>query len=328
MQTDMRNKKVLITGGMGFIGSNLARELVARGAQVTIVDAQLPEYGANNFNFDGIQDAVTFVQADVRDAEAMEKAVLDQDYIFDLAAQVSYLDSKHEPLKDLEINCTSKLILLEACRKQNQRVKIVFTSSRMVYGKIEITPVSETHATEPLSLYGIHKLTAEKYFTNYFQNFGIASASVRIPNPYGPRQHVRHSNYGIVGWFIRQAIEGKPIQVFGDGEQIRDYIYIDDLISGLIAVAETEATQGQVYNVGSAESMSFKTMAETVIEAVGQGSVEHVAWPEDYEKNETGDYVADIKKLTEATGWKPSVSFKNGVSKAVAFYKQHAEHYW
>lgn len=324
----LKNTNVLITGGMGFIGSNLARRLIGLGAQVTVLDAQLPEYGANQFNFEGIQEQIVFIKGDVRDEALIKQTVLDKQYIFDLAAQVSYLDSSIKPLLDLDINCRSKLILLEAVREHNPKIKIVFTSSRLVYGKIQSTPVAEEHPTNPLSIYGIHKLAAEKYFTNYFQNFGITSAVARVPNPYGPRQQARHSRYGIVGWFIRQALEGNTIQVFGDGAQVRDYMYIDDLVDSLIALAASENTNGQVYNVGSNEPMSFKHMAETVIGAAKKGSIASVPWPENYEKNETGDYIADIAKITAATGWKPAASFREGVEKTVAFYREHNEHYW
>jgi len=324
----LKNAHVLITGGLGFIGSNLARRLVGFGARVTILDASLPDYGANKFNFEGIEKDVVFVQGDVRDEKIIKEAVVDKNYIFDLAAQASYLQSSQRPLLDLDINCKSKLILLEAIREHNPNTRIVFTSSRLVYGKIESIPISESHPTNPLSLYGIHKLTAEKYFSNYFQNFGIESVSVRIPNPYGPRQQVKHSNYGIVGWFIRKAIDNEAIQIFGDGGQVRDYLYIDDLTDALIAVLGIEKAVGQVYNLGSNQPMRFKEMAETIIKAAGQGTIEEVPWPENYEKNETGDYLADIRTITRDTDWKPQVSFGDGVQKTIAFYRENRERYW
>ena len=324
----LNNLRVLITGGMGFIGSNLCRALIELGAKVTVLDASLPEQGANKFNFKGIEDKIEFVQGDVRDEELIEKTVQGKNFIFDLAAQANYLKSSEEPLLDLDINCKSKLILLEACRKHNKEVKIVFTSSRMVYGKIESIPVTERHPTNPLSLYGIHKLTAEKYFINYFQNFGIRSSVIRIPNPYGPRQQVKHSSYGIVGWFVRLALDNETIKVFGDGSQIRDYLYIDDLVDAMLVVAVSDKTDGKVYNVGSGRKTGFKEMADTIVDVAGSGKVELTKWPDDYEKNETGDYVADISKLQKDTGWETKVSFKDGAEKTVEFYKKNKQHYW
>lgn len=323
----MQGKRVLITGGAGFIGSNLAQALVKAGAKVTVLDAMLPLYGGNEFNLEGIRDQVEFVKGDVREKELVDKLVLDKDLIFHFAAQVSYIDSKDQPFLDLDINGRGTLNVLEAMREFNPKARLLFSSSRLVYGKILKTPVSENHPTDPLSIYGIHKLLGEKYCRYYADTFGLDTLSVRIPNPYGPRQQMKHSKYSIVGWFVRQAMEGKEIQIFGDGSQERDYLYVDDIVDAFLALAN-KGKSGEVYNIGTHERVRFVDMVDAVLAAVASGSKQHVSWPENYEKNETGNYIADTSKLTELTGWQAKVSLKDGVRQMVEYYKQYKQHYW
>lgn len=333
--------KVLITGGAGFIGSNLAHALVKRGDHVTVLDAMLPLYGGNEFNLEGIRDHIEFVKGDVREKELVDKLVQDKDLIFHFAAQVSYIDSKDQPFLDLDINGRGTLNVLEAMRESESKAKLLFSSSRLVYGKILKTPVSEDHPTDPLSIYGIHKLLGEKYCRYYANTFGLDTVSVRIPNPYGPRQQMKHSKYSIVGWFVRQAMEGKEIQVFGDGAQERDYLYVDDIVDAFLALADKmlgpaiSAGRGEVYNIGTHERVRFVDMVDAVLAAVGSGtpagggaSKKHVPWPENYEKNETGNYIADTTHLTQLTDWQAKVSLKDGVRRMVKYYKVNREHYW
>ena len=318
---------VLITGGLGFIGSNLARTLVEAGAQVTLLDALLEPYGGNTVNVDDIKNQLEIVDGNIMDEQLVQQQVTGKDYIFHLAGQVGYLDSKERPFEDLDFNGRGNLILLEAVKAQAPQVKIVFSSSRLVYGKILQTPVTEAHSTEPLSLYAIHKLLAEKHYAYYAHNFGVQGVSLRIPNPYGPRQQMKHARYGIVGWFLRQAMEDQPITIYGDGKQLRDYVYIDDIISAMLAAA-VSGQAGEAYNIGSGEELTFEQMVDAIIAQVGSGHKEFVSWPEDYEKNETGDYLADFGKLTTATGWQPTVAFSDGIAKMHSFYEQHRAAYW
>ncbi len=320
-------KRILITGGAGFIGSNLAHTLVPMGAKVTILDAMLPLYGGNLFNLEGIRDQIDFIEGDIRDADLMAKAVKDQDIIYNLAAQVSYIDSKEQPFLDLDINGRGHLTVLEAVKDHAPKARVLFSSSRMVYGRILTTPVTESHPTDPLSLYGIHKLLAEKYYHYYKDTFGLDTVSVRIPNPYGPRQQMKHSKYSIVGWFVRQAMEDKTITIFGDGSQERDYLYIDDIVDAFLQLT-VKGAAGEVYNIGTHERVRFVDMVDSVLATVGSGKKELVPWPQDYEKNETGNYVADTAKIAEATGWKPSVLLKEGISAMVDYYRQNRSHYW
>jgi UDP-glucose 4-epimerase len=321
-------KKVLITGGLGMIGSNLAHALVKAGAKVAILDASLPLYGSNKFNLKGIENQIEVIAGDIRSSFLMGKAVKGKDFIFHLAAQVSYIDSMIDPLVDLDINCRGHLILLEACRKANPKAKIIFSGSRMEYGKIQSIPVTEEHPTNPLMFYGIHKLTAEKYNLLYWNNFGIPSVTVRITNPYGPRQQMRHAKYGIINWFIRQAMGNKDIFIFGDGKQIRDYIYIEDIVDGLLAVAVSPKTAGKVYNLGSGKGTKFIDMAKMVIETVGKGQIKNVVWPKNYQNIETGNFVADISKISRQTGWHPKINLREGIAKTVGFYKDNWRCYW
>lgn len=320
------NKKVLIFGGAGFIGSNIAHALVSLGATVTIVDAKLPLYGGNSFNLEGIKDKITFVEGDIRDEALIKKVVQNQDVIYNLAAQVSYLDSKVEPFLDLDINGRGHLLVLEAVRQYAPQATLLFSSSRLVYGKILYIPVKEDHPTNPLSLYGIHKLLAEKYYQYYARTFGLRTMAIRIPNPYGPRQQIKHSKYSIVGWFLRQALEDKTIEIFGDGTQERDYLYISDIVDAFLLLTE-KGEAGEVYNVGTDERIRFVDMVDEVLKAVGKGTKKHIPWPEHYEKNETGNYIADTTKIHQVTGWKPQIKLHEGIEKMVNYYKEYGQHY-
>ena len=322
-----KGKKVLITGGLGFIGSNLAHLLVTHGAEVTILDNLAPLYGGNRFNIEDIADKVEVVIGDIRDKTLVDKLVPGKDIIFDFAAQVSPIDSSAMPFEDLDINCRGHLNVLEACRTLNPGVKILFSSSRLALGKIVENPVTEDHPTNPLNMYGVHKLTGEKYFNLYHKNYGLRTVVFRITNPYGERQQIKHSKYSIPGWFMRLAMEGKPIKIFGEGTQMRDYIHVSDLVTAFALAGLSEKTIGNIYNCGVGASVELKKMAEAIVKAVGRGSLEHVPWPENYGKEETGSFESDISKLQEAIGWKASTSLEEGVARMVAYYKQHKDRY-
>lgn len=323
-----RGKNVLITGGLGFLGSNVAQALVPLASRVTVLDAQFPQYGANPFNLHGIEDLVRVVQGDIRDPKVLSVVVPGTDVIFNFAAQVSYVDSATEPFLDVDVNCVGHLHVLEAVCKYAPTAKICFSSSRLVYGRILTTPVDETHPTQPLSIYGVHKLAAEKYYRIYFDTKAVRSSVVRIPNPYGPRQQMKHAKYSIVGWFVRQALDDLELTVFGDGTQERDYLYSDDVVDAFLRVGATDRTDGEVYNIGTDERVRFVDMVDTVISVVGSGRKVHVPWPEAYEKNETGSYRADTRKIGSAVGWRPSTRLADGIRRTVEYYRAHRSHYW
>jgi UDP-glucose 4-epimerase len=324
----LRGARVLITGGAGMIGSAIAHLAVAQGAAVTVLDAMLPLYGGNRFNLEGIWDRITFVPGDIRDFELLRRQVVGMDYIFSLAAQVSYVDSNTDPLLDLDINCRGHLNLLNACAAANRGARLLFTSSRFVYGTIEYNPVDEGHPFNCLSIYGIHKLAGEKYYRFYHDAHGMAAVSVRIANPYGPRQQMKHSKYGIVNWFIRLALDGQPLTVFGEGGQRRDYIFVEDVAEAAVAATLAPGTAGQVYNLGSGTGTPFIDMAKMVAEVIPGTEVKQVAWPADRYFVETGDYISDITKLVQATGWRPRISMAEGIRRTADYYRQHREQYW
>lgn len=320
-----KNKKILITGGLGFLGSNLAVELVnSYGAKVTILDScckQKRDY----INIRPIKNKVTIIDGDITEQKCIIP-LLDVDYIFHCAAQTNYMHSPHILLKDLKVNLKGTLNILELCMKYNRSAKVGFASSRFVYGKIKIIPVRESHPTEPMNIYGIHKLTAEHYFKLY-DSLGLKTFIIRIPNPYGPGQQIMSSKSGIVGWFLGQAMRGKTLRVFGDGLQKRDYIFVDDLVDAFLLAGASELANGETFNIGSPAGMTFKEMATTIIRIVGKSKIEFVPWPENYERNETGDYIADYSKIQETIGWKPRIQFEEGIKKMYDYYTKYQEYY-
>jgi len=310
------------------IGSTIAHLAAKSGARVTILDAMLPAYGGNLFNLDGIFDSINFVQGDIRDGSLVRKLVGYADLIFSLAGQVSYVDSNTDPLLDLDINCKGHLQVLEACRRIKSEARLIFASSRFVYGKIEYNPVDEDHPFNCLSIYGIHKLAGEKYYRFYQEACGLDTVSVRIANPYGPRQQMKHSKYGIVNWFIRLALEGKPLTIYGEGRQGRDYIFVEDLAEAMLALGQAPGVSGQVYNLGSGSSTPFIEMARLVAEAVPGVEVQQVEWPADRYFVETGDYVSDIGKLTGVIDWRPRTGLLEGITRTAAYYGKYRKKYW
>lgn len=319
--TDYRARSVLITGGLGFIGSNLARRLVALGANVIIFDHMSRIDGSGLKNFRGIEDRIKLVIDDIRNVEAMKQAVTNIDFIFNLAGQAAYTDSNSDPQRDFDISCLGHLAVLEACRERNPGVRIVFASSRMVYRRAPQLPVVEREPTEPLTIYGIHKLTAEGYHRLYANNHGLKTVCLRITNPYGPLQRATSGKYGLVNWFLRLATQGQPLTVFGDGAQLRDYLYIDDLVEVMLRAGMLKELTGQVFNAGKGEGTRFRDMADAVVSTVGRGSVQSVPWPENYARFETGDFVADVAALTREIGYRPQTTLSDGLARTLAFFR-------
>lgn len=323
-----RDKRILITGGLGFLGSTLAHRLCAYGAEVTVVDSLNPLYGGNWFNVHDVDGGrLTTLVHDLRDLTAVRPHLEAADFVFHLAAQVSYIDSLSMPFEDLMMNAGLTLQLLEECRRLAVKPTMVLASSRMVIGKVDQAFVTEDSPANPVSLYGVHKLASEKYLQIYHQNFGLPTLALRITNPYGPRQQIHHNRYCMVGWFIRQALEGRTIQIFGDGLQRRDYVYIDDLAEAFLRCAVSRSAIGGVVNIGSGVPTRFRDMVETVVDVVGRGRVEFVPWPAAYEKIETGDVVADLSRLHQLTGWYSQVDLRAGVERTTEYYRRHWSHY-
>jgi nucleoside-diphosphate-sugar epimerase len=323
-----RETNVLITGGLGFIGSNLARKLIELGANVTIIDALLPNGGGNLFNIHGIEEKVKLTTADIRNASIMDQIVKEKEYIFNLAAQLSHASSMDDPFTDLDINCRGHLTVLEACRKHNPEVKIVYTGSRSQYGKMLYMPVDEKHPINPTDPNGISKHAGEQYHLLYSNVYGIKAVSLRLTNTYGPRHQMKHSKQGFVGWFVRLAIDNSTIKIYGDGKQLRDLNYIDDVVSALLMVAADDKANGEVFNLGSGSPTSLINLAKLIVKIAAKGKYELVPYPKDVKKIEIGDYVADIMKIKNIIGWEPRVALEEGLRKMIEFYEKNRSKYW
>jgi UDP-glucose 4-epimerase len=322
-----RGRKVMITGGLGFIGSNLARQLAAIGADILLVDSLIPDYGGNLFNIDGIADHVRVNVADIRQQTTMNYLVRDRDVIFSLAGQVSHIDSMRDPYTDLEINCRSQLTVLEACRNHNPGVKVVFAGTRQVYGRPDSLPVDETHLVRPTDVNGINKAAGENYHLVYNNVFGVRACSLRLTNVYGPRQLLKHSRQGFIGWFIRLAIENQTIQVYGDGSQRRDFVYVDDAADAFLRAGASDACNGDVFNVGGDEPISHRDLTALLVRIAGGGSVRYVEWPPEKKAIDIGSFYADSTKFKTTTGWTPAVCLEEGLRRTIAFYREHWREY-
>jgi UDP-glucose 4-epimerase len=320
-----RGRRVLVTGGLGFIGSNLCRTLADLGAVVTAVDSLLPDYGGNLFNLAGYEERVRVNIADVR-GHGMEYLVKDQEVLFNLAGQVSHIDSMQDPVTDLEINCTSQLRLLEAVRRGNPELKIVYAGTRQVYGRPRYLPVDEKHLLQPVDVNGINKISGEFYHLVYHQVYGIRASSLRLTNTYGPRQLIRHNRQGFIGWFIRQAALGEEIQIFGDGTQKRDFTHVQDVVDAFLRAGATDASDGQVFNLGEETPVSLLELVEMLVDVAG-ARYTLVPFPPERKRIDIGDFYADITKIRSTLGWEATRPLRQGLEETVAYYREHREHY-
>ncbi len=322
-----QGKKVLITGGLGFIGSNLAIKLVEAGAEVTLIDSMIPEYGGNFFNIEPIKDKVKVNISDVRDRSSMNFLVKDIDCLFNLAGTLSHIDSMRDPFTDLEINCVSQLSILEACRWNNKDVKVVFAGTRGQYGRARYLPIDERHPTYPIDVNGINKIAGELYHLVYCQAYGIKASSLRLTNTYGPRHQMRHPRQGILNWFLRLILDNQTIKIYGDGKQIRDSNYVDDVVDAFLLAMMMEETNGEVYNIGGIP-ISLIDFIKKAIDIYGSGSYEFVPFPQESKIVEVGDYIADYTKFSKLTGWQPKTSLEEGISRTIEYYKKYRQYYW
>ena len=322
-----RGRPVMITGGLGFIGSNLARQLADLGADVLLVDSLIPDYGGNLFNIAGLEGRVRVNVADVRQDTTMSYLVRDREVIFNLAGQVSHIDSMRDPGTDLDINCRSQITLLEACRRHNPAAKVVYASTRQIYGRPDRLPVDETQLVRPTDINGINKAAGEQYHLVYNNVFGVRACSLRLTNVYGPRQLIRHNRQGFIGWFIRLALDDQEIQVFGDGSQIRDFVYVDDAADAFLRAGATDDVNGMALNVGGHEHITHRKLVETLLTVAGSGRVRYVPWPEDKKKIDIGSFYSDSTRFRDLTGWSSTVGLGDGFTRTLAFYRAHRGHY-
>jgi UDP-glucose 4-epimerase len=321
------DKRILITGGLGFIGSNIARRLVDLGAHVLLVDSLIPEYGGNLFNIRGYENRLTVNIADVRDTHGMAYLVKGQDYIFNLAGQTSHLDSMSDPFTDLEINCRSQLAILEACRKSNPGVRIVYASTRQIYGKPDYLPVDEQHPLHPRDVNGINKMSGEWYHLLYNNVYGIRASALRLTNTYGPGMRIKDARQTFIGWWIRLLLEGREIEVFGDGLQVRDFNYIDDVVEAFLLAARHGECYGRVMNLGSHEVINLKDLARLMVEINRSGAFRLIPFPLDRKAIDIGGYQGDCSLIGRMTGWTPETCLKDGIAKTLAYFRENMESY-
>jgi len=320
------DKSVLITGGLGFIGSTLAHRLVAVGARVTLVDSLIPEYGGNLHNIAGIEDKVKVNISDVRDVHSMKYIIRGQDYLFNLAGQTSHMDSMADPFTDLEINCTAQLAILETCRNHNSDIKIVFASTRQLYGKPDYLPVDEKHLLRPVDVNGVNKMAGERYHILYNNVYGVRSCSLRLTNTYGPRMRIKDARQTFLGIWIRFILEEKPFEVWG-GEQLRDYTYVDDVVEALMAAACKPDAAGRIFNLGGKKVYSLAETAQILVKANGDGRFMVKQFPEDRKKIDIGDYYSDFTSIRETLGWQPAIDLEDGLYRTLTYYKKEFARY-
>jgi len=327
--SEYKGRSVLITGGLGFIGSNLAHRLIEIGdVDVILLDALIPDQGGNLFNIESIKDRVKLHLANVGDDYVVNHLVGGVDYIFNLAGNVSHLDSMLDPRHDMELNCAVHLTLLEACRNFNPHVKIVYTSTRQVYGRPVYLPLDEEHRIAPLDINGINKFTAEHYHQLYHRVYGTRAVCLRLTNTYGPRQLVAHNRQGFIAWFIRQAIDGGMIELFGEGKQRRDMNYVEDVVEAMLLAGASEAAEGEIFNLGGDEPVTLSYLAEELIKITGRGAVTSVPFPPERQLIDIGNTYSSYQKIKSTLGWKPRTLLKEGLTQTVQFYQQHYDHYW
>jgi UDP-glucose 4-epimerase len=322
-----RDRPVMITGGLGFIGSNLAHQLVSLGARVLVVDSLIPAYGGNLFNIHGIEDALRVNIADIRQQSTMNYLVRGHDVIFNLAGQVSHIDSMEEPYTDLEINCRSQLTLLEACRHNNPAVKVVFAGTRQIYGRPQSLPVTESHLVRPTDINGINKAAGEYYHLVYNNVFGVRATSLRLTNIYGPRQLIKHSRQGFIGWFIRMVLENKEIQIYGDGTQLRDFVYVEDAVDAFLRAGASDAANGEVFNVGGLEPIQHRDLVAMMIRIEGRGRFRCTPWPPDKQAIDIGDFYSDSSKIASTLGWRATTTLADGLKRTFEYYRAHFDQY-
>jgi UDP-glucose 4-epimerase len=319
-------RRILVTGGLGFIGANLARRLVKLGANVTLVDSLVPDYGGNLFNVADIREKVQVNVSDVRDDHSMRHLVQGKDYLFNLAGQTSHLDSMKDPFTDLEINCRSQLSILETCRKYNPDVKVIFASTRQIYGKPDYLPVDEKHLLRPVDVNGINKMAGEWYHILYNNVYGIRAAALRLTNTYGPCMRVKDARQTFLGIWIRNLVEGKPFEVWGGG-QLRDFNFVEDVVDAFITAAVSESINGKALNLGSAEVISLKSLADKLIAVNGGGEYSVRDFPPESKRIDIGDYYTDCTQISNLLGWSPKVSLDEGLSQTLAYYRRHLKEY-
>lgn len=315
-----------MTGGLGFIGSHVARRLALLGADVLVVDAMTPGDGGNPFNVEDVRDRLAITVADLCDPDVAERAVRGRTHVFHLAGQVSHVDAMESPAADLAKNVGATVSLLEACRRAGGVEKVVFASTRQVYGRAKALPLDEDQPCEPVDANGIHKWAAERHHALYDRVHGVPSISLRLTNTYGPGQLVRHSRQGFVGWFVRRVVEGAALEVMGDGEQLRDLNHVDDVVEAMLLAAASDRRDA-VFNLGASPPISIRALADLLVEIRGSGTSRTVPFPEDRKRIDVGSAYASFERIRAALGWSPRVPLREGLARTIAFYETNLDRY-
>lgn len=322
-----KGRKAIITGGLGFIGSNLARRLVDYGAQVTLVDSLVPEYGGNLFNIADIKDKVAVNISDVRDKFSLRHLVKDQDYLFNLAGQTSHMDSMSDPQTDLEINCAAQLSILEVCREVSPKIRIVFASTRQIYGKPDYLPVDEKHPVRPVDVNGINKMAGEWYHILYNNVYDLGACALRLTNTYGPRMRIKDARQTFLGIWIKKILQGEPFEVW-EGKQLRDFAYVDDCVGAILLAAQSDEAKGKIFNLGGAEEpVSLDVLAQMLVYANGGGEFKRISFPEDRRKIDIGDYYSNADLIRNTLGWNPQIGLEEGLKRTLKYYSENIPHY-
>src|SRR5688572_23557506 len=325
---DYRGKKVLVTGGLGFIGSNVAIQLVRLGAQVTVVDNFDPTGGGNPFNIEPVRNDLQVVEGDTCDLALMCRLVRGCTHVFNLAGHVSHIESMQDPFSDLRMNATGPLTVLEACKKENRDARVVYAGTRQSYGKADILPVVENLVLKPVDVNGVNKMAGEWYHMVYQKAYGIPAVSLRLVNTFGPRQLVKHARQGFMGWFIRLAIDGEEIQLFGDGQQFRGFNYVDDVVEAVLVAGISEKVVGDYFNLGGMRPVTLEALVQTLLKVTGTGSYRMVPFPEEKKAIDIGSAFSSFMKFHSVTGWEPRIAIEEGLRKTVEYYRRNKAHYW
>jgi UDP-glucose 4-epimerase len=326
LESEFRGARVIVTGGLGFIGSHLARRLADLGGEVVVVDNLEPSYGGNLFNLHGYEERIRIHVSDVREPDTIRRLVEGQDFVFNLAGQTGHLDSMENPLRDLEINCAAQLSILEACRRHNPGARIVYASTRQIYGRPDRLPVAEDHPLRPVDVNGINKLAGESYHLLYHQVYGLRSCALRLTNTIGPHMRVKDARQTFVGVWIRHLIAGTPFEVW-DGRQLRDFTFVGDAVEAFLVAGADPRAEGKIFNLGGDCVISLRDLAELLVELNGGGEFTVRAFPPPSQAIDIGDFYADDSLIRETLGWQPSVCLRDSLSSTLEFYREHLVRY-
>jgi UDP-glucose 4-epimerase len=328
LESGYAGKRVLVTGGLGFIGSNLAIRLVELGAEVTVADSLVPDLGGNPFNVEPVEGRLAVSNADLRNPDAAHELVAGREVVFSIAGNVSHVDSMTDPFGDLDLNYRTQLAVLEALRRQGSPARVVYAGSRQQYGRPRYLPLDEHHPLEAIDVNGINKTAAEAATLLYHEVHGLQTSSLRLTNTYGPRMQMRHPRQGFISWFVRRAIDGEEIELYGGGESLRDFNEVDDVVDAFLRAGIHEAAVGEAFNLGHAEPRTIRQFAETLVGVAGSGSLTERPFPPDRAGIDIGSVFANYGKIRGLLGWEPRVGLREGLARMVEYYRAHRHHYW